>query len=124
MRVGGAVRRATPAAGLSRAERCHGRAADGGAGGDRRDAAAPDPRAAPGVGRRYDGDAFSICRACRLAYLKDIAFAAFAAALDGMDESKPDSHLIHSVGCAVVCSGVTARATLCALQTLSLASMR
>ncbi len=54
--------------------------------------------------------------------MKSVVIAAFAAALDGMDESKPDSHLIHSVGGAVVCSGVTARATLCALRTLSLAS--
>ena len=67
---------------------------------------------------------FSICRACRLAYLESVVIAAFAAALDGMDESKPDSHLIHSVGRAVVCSGVTARATLYALQTLSLVSRR
>ena len=124
MRVGGAVRRATPAAGLSRLGRCHDPAADGGAAGDRRDAAAPDPRAAPGVGRRYDGDAFSICRACRLAYLESVVIAAFAAALDGMDESKLDSHLIHSVGRAVVCSGVTARATLYAFRTLSLVSRR
>ena len=41
-----------------------------------------------------------------------------------MDESKPDSHLIHSVGRAVVCSGVTARATLYALEALSFAARR
>ena len=56
-----------------------------------------------------------------IANLASATIAAFAAALAGMDESKPDSHLIHSVGSAVVCSGVTARATLCAPQTLSLA---
>ena len=67
---------------------------------------------------------FSICRACRLANLESVAIAAFAAALDGMDESKPDSHLIHSVGRAVVCSGVTARATLYALEALSFAARR